>query len=51
MAHIMSRISDLLVSSLRNLANHNILDLEEISSTIEPALLDSQKTIPEICHI
>jgi hypothetical protein len=47
-AHTMSRISDLLISSLENLANHHLLDLEEVSSMIEPTLLDSQKTMPEI---
>jgi hypothetical protein len=33
-----------------NLAEHHLLDLEEVSSMIKPALLDSWNTMLEICH-
>jgi hypothetical protein len=46
-AQTMSRIFDLLISSLGKLANH-LLDVEQTSSMIKQVLLDSWKTIPEI---
>jgi hypothetical protein len=46
-AHAMSKILDLLISSLGKLANRLYL-LEEVSYMIELSLLDLMKTMPKI---
>jgi hypothetical protein len=46
-AHTISRISDFIIYfGRKNLAYYLLLDLEEVSSMIEPVLLDSWKTTP-----
>jgi hypothetical protein len=45
----MLQILDLLVPSLGKPCRSS-LDLEEVSTTTIPALLDSWKTMPKMCH-